>query len=40
MLQMLLNEFVESGELPENFVSDVNDKLQFSPSNQVLAQLK
>lgn len=34
MLQMLLNEFVESGELPENFVTDVGNKLQFSPSNQ------
>ncbi|XP_067038678.1 uncharacterized protein [Acropora muricata] len=34
MLQMLLSEFVESGELPENFVTDVGNKLQFSPSNQ------
>lgn len=34
MLQMLLNEFVESGELSENFVTDVGNKLQFSPSNQ------
>ena len=39
MLQMLLNEFVESGELSENFVTDVGNKLQFSPSNQVLAEL-
>lgn len=34
MLKMLLNEFVESGDLPENFVTDVDNKLQFSPSNQ------
>ena len=39
MLQMLLNEFVESGELSENFATDVSNKLHFSPSNQVLAGL-